>query len=237
MVTIHQPDFMPWLGFFKKIDRADIWIVLDHTTNNPRDAAFWGRRVKILIGGEGKWLSLPLQKPKDKGIIGVRIDEMKYNLTEAKLFRKAFSSVENSYRRAPYYDEIIPLVHAHLSSQEPSMLIRNMSFIETVMGHLEINTKVVKSSEFKCTQSSTGMLVELLKGTGGTTYLCGDGASGYQDDALFEENGIGLRYNNFQHPVYPQYGASEFVPGLSIVDALMNVGFDGVKQLLRSQKH
>lgn len=232
MVTIHQPDFMPWLGFFKKIDKADMWIVLDHTTNNPRDASFWGRRVKILIGGKGNWLSLPLLKPKVKGVIGIPIDEMEYNLAEAKLFRKAISSVENSYRRAPYYNDIIPLVHAHLSSQEPSMLKRNMSFIETVMGHLEINTKIVKSSEFKCTQSSTGMLVELLKSVGGAVYLCGDGASGYQDDALFAENGIRLEYNNFQHPTYTQYGASEFVPGLSIIDALMNIGFDGVKELL-----
>lgn len=232
LVTIHQPDLMPWLGFFKKIHKANIWVILDHTVNNPRDSAFWGRRVKILISGEAKWLSLPLKKPTDKGVVGIPISEMKYNMAEAKLFRKALASVENSYRKAPFFSEVFPLVKEHLNSNEPSMSERNTTFITSVLNKLKIDTKILYSSGLNCVESSTDLLVEIIQATGGTSYLCGDGASGYQDDNLFMVNDIKLEYNNFQHPEYMQYGSTDFVPGLSIIDALMNIGFEGVRKLL-----
>jgi hypothetical protein len=63
--------------------------------------------------------------------------------------------------------------------------------------------------------------------------MCGGGASGYLEDKAFAVVGVELRYQSFAHPIYTQHGEREFIPGLSVVDALMNLGFDGVSQLLR----
>ena len=69
---------------------------------------------------------------------------------------------------------------------------------------------------------------------GGNVYLCGGGAVGYQKDEVFESSGINLLYQNFLHPAYPQFTSNEFVSGLSVVDALMNLGFEGVQRLLQN---
>ena len=71
---------MPWFGFFNKIAKADDWILLDHVENNPRDTAFWPRRVPILVNGQPTWLSIPLFRPKEPGVIGMPIKDMTINI-------------------------------------------------------------------------------------------------------------------------------------------------------------
>lgn len=233
IVTIHQPDMLPWLGLFNKIDKADLWVILDHTTNNPRDAAFWGRRVKILMNGVGKWLSLPLKRPDTAGVIGIPIYEMEFNNAEPKIYQDALRSVELNYKRTPFFKDVFPIVENFMLSSEMNMSIRNQSFMFQIMELLEINTPVCYSSQMNCQEASTALLVEILKIQKGTTYLCGGGAGGYQQDELFHQAGIAVNYNSFKHPVYPQLNSKEFVPGLSIIDALMNAGIAETKKLIR----
>ena len=76
------------------------------------------------------------------------------------------------------------------------------------------------------------MLIEILQKTKGTTYLSGDGAEGYQEDALYKANNIQLQFSNYQHPTYPQFNTESFHKGLSIIDVLMNIGFEETKNLL-----
>lgn len=76
------------------------------------------------------------------------------------------------------------------------------------------------------------MLIDLLLKRNSTTYLCGAGASGYQKDELYNEKGIAVQYNNFNHPVYEQHNSNEFIPGLSIIDCLMNLGFNNTAKIL-----
>lgn len=231
IVTIHQPDFMPWLGFFNKINNADVLVVLDHTENNPRDSAFWGKRVKILINGKENWFSIPLNKPQ-KGVIGIPIKEMTINLNLKKEIEKKILSIKQNYSKHDYFDEIFPLVESYFNNKSDFLLDRNMEFILNVMKGLSINTKIVYSSNLSCHQKSTELLIEIIKKIEGDTYLCGGGASGYQNDDLFKNNDIILEYNNFTSPKYEQMKSSNFVTGLSIIDPLMNIGFNGVKEIL-----
>lgn len=235
IITIHQPDMLPWLGLFNKINKADLWVILDHTTNNPRDAAFWGRRVKILVNGEGKWLSLPLKKPEISGVIGVPIYEMEFNNAEPKIYMDALRTVELNYKKTTFFKEIFPIVECFLLSKEMNMSKRNLSFMFKIMELLEVKTKICYSSTMDCQESSTALLVEILKKKQGTTYLCGGGAAGYQQDELFHQAGFEVSYNSFNHPVYAQLISPEFVPGLSIIDALMNVGIEETKKLIRNE--
>jgi len=74
--------------------------------------------------------------------------------------------------------------------------------------------------------------VAVVKAVGGTAYLCGGGAGGYQEDTKFLEAGLELRYQQFQHPVYAQIKTGTFMPGLSIIDVLMNCGFEQARALV-----
>ena len=77
IVTIHQPDFMPWLGLFNKINNADELIVLDHVINNPKSPELWSRRVKMLIGGKDHWMSVTLKKDEQNTFIPINKMELK----------------------------------------------------------------------------------------------------------------------------------------------------------------
>jgi hypothetical protein len=233
-VTIHQPDFMPWLGFFKKISKVDHWIVLDHTIGNPRDAAFWGRRVKILINGEGKWLSLPLVKPPN-GVIGIPIRDMAFSDLNPKVWVNGLRTIQMAYASAPFFDRYFSVVEDFFKDPELNLMSRNLRFIKAVMSILEITPSISFSSDYGVESASTQLLVDLLGKCGAHTYVCGDGASGYQDDELFDRNGIRLEYNNFCHPEYRQLRTAEFVPGLSIIDALFMVGDEKIAKWMAAE--
>ncbi len=229
IITIHQPDFMPWLGLFNKIKNADEWIVLDHVKNNPKSAEFWCRRVKMLIGGKDHWMSVTLKKNEQETF--VPINQMEIQMDERSL-TKFISSVELNYKRAPFFSETFYLIENYFKNFDNNLCKKNVWFIEEVMERTGIKTKVIYSSEIGSTYSSNEMLIDLLKKRGANEYLCGAGSAGYQNDELYIKEGIQIKYNSFQQPVYSQFNTKEFVKGLSIIDVLMNIGFKGVSGLL-----
>ncbi len=231
--TIHQPDFMPWYGFFSKISKSDYWIVLDHTYNNPKDASFWGRRVQILVNGKPYWLSIPLKKSSSKDSFAQPINQMIINTDNTKLFKKLQQTITMSYSKTPYFTKYYYLVENYFNDSSNNLQTRNMAFIIEVMRILKISTKIVYSSDFNLKTKSTELLIDLLKKTDSRTYLCGNGASGYQEDTLFSEHNISLEYNAVNHPQYKQPFTSNCVQGLSILDLLFNIGEDKIIEHLK----
>jgi hypothetical protein len=109
----------------------------------------------------------------------------------------------------------------------------NLSAILYLARALGINvSKIVMASALKAEGSGTDLLVSITKNAGGTDYLCGGGASGYQEDEKFAAAGLDLIYQEFKHPRYEQVNSQEFVPGLSVIDALMNCGFERTAALI-----
>lgn len=229
LVGIHQPDFLPWIGFFNKYRRSDVFVILDHTENNPRDSNFWGRRVKVIANGQPHWLSVPLTKPSGK--VGQPISEMTLNLNDRKFLKKNLSTLSQSYSKAPYFNDIFPLIESYFNHMSDKLLDRNMSFILEVGNQLNFDSKIVYSSDLDCKMSSNDLLIEIIKKVDGTDYLSGTGAGGYMNDDLFAKNNIGLKFNEFPFVEYNQINTKEFVKGLSLIDALMNLGFQGVSEL------
>ena len=200
IVTIHQPDFLPWLGFFNKISNSDYWIVLDHVSNNPRDSSFWGRRVRILINGKPEWLSIPLNRPTTSGKIGIPINKMIINTNLNKQLKKLPMTLRMAYSKSPFFSDYFSFVESWFIDEDPNLMRRNMIFIKKIMKILDIKTKIIFSSNIVTNSKSTQLLVDLIKNVGGDVYRCGGGADGYQDDDLFIKNGITLKYNNFPTP-------------------------------------
>ena len=229
IVTIHQPDFMPWLGLFNKINKADEFIILDHVTNNPKAAEFWCRRVKMLIGGQEKWMSVSLKK--DEQHLFIPINKMEINMDE-KTIKKFIQSVELNYKKSPYFKDVFYLIENYFSLPTFNLSHKNIWFIKEIMNKLNIKTFVNLSSEMDPHFSSNELLIDLLKKSGATAYLCGAGAGAYQNDMLYTEQNIEVLYNNFSQPIYKQFNSTEFVKGLSIIDMLMNLGFESTSKLL-----
>ncbi len=230
IITIHQPDFMPWYGFFNKISKVDTWVVLDHVHNNPRKA-FWGRRVQILSNGKPLWLSIPLEKPPQEGQLGMPLNIMKINLQEKKNISKSLKTLEQSYSKSINFDKYFFLLTDYFLNEDNNLMTRNMRFITDVMDILSIKSNVIFSSSMGIQTTSTQLLVDILKANQASEYLCGQGADGYQDIELFKHNSIKLSFNQFEHPVYKQLNTEEFFQGLSIIDMLFNCDLDYVKEI------
>ncbi len=228
VVGIHQPNFLPWLGFFDKVARSDIFIILDHV-QYPKSGGCWTNRVKLLfVDGNAKWVTVPLRRSGTgfQDINKVTIDNSK------NWQQKLLKTLQRNYSRTPYYRETISFLEPLILNRADNLSEYNISSILALKKALNISSECIVSSEYNPSGSSNEMLISLIREVCGTEYLCGDGAYGYIREEMFAASGIRLTYQNFIPAVYPQVGVQQFIPGLSIIDALMNVGFEGVKQLI-----
>jgi WbqC-like protein len=229
LVAIHQPNFLPWLGYFDKIRRAQVFIVLDDV-QYQKTGASWSNRVQLLIAGAPTWVTVPVVRAYH----GTRtISETEIN-DRSPWRDKMLRTIELNYRRAPHFSGVYPALVSLIKLETKSLLEYNVHAIRSIVTALGLNPgKMVMSSGLSASHRSTDRLIELVRAVGGDSYLVGGGAQGYQDDHLFNEAGLGLVYQDFQHPTYRQPSTPQFVPGLSIVDALMNCGYEGTAEMLR----
>ena len=102
------------------------------------------------------------------------------------------------------------------------------------MQQFGIETELVPSSELNCKATAAELMIEITQLVGGDKYLNGDGSSSYLDPAEFSDSGVEILQQNFQHPIYSQQGAEEFVAGMSIIDPLMNLGTEATAQLIKN---
>ena len=228
LVAAHQPNYLPWLGYFDKMMRADVFVVLDGV-QFPKTGGTWTNRTAVLLNGQATWLTVPIVRKYTgfRTILEMRIDE-------SRSWRAKHSkSLQSSYGRAPAFEEVWSILSPLMQDPTSNLAEYNLSLIRAVAANLGISmSKIVKGSEIRAQGSATEMLISTVREVGGDAYLSGGGASGYQKDAKFDESGVALREQAFVEPVRDQHGSEHFVAGLSVIDSLMNLGFDGTRDLL-----
>lgn len=216
IVAIHQPNFFPWLGYFDKIAKADAFIFLDEVAypKSGSGAGSWSNRVRINIQGSPAWFGCPIRRePGTQLIRDVRIDD------DQPWRKKLLKTLAMNYRRAPRYEQVIPVLESLILLDSDNLADFNVEVICTLCDVLGLKTQFFRQRDLGGEGAATRLLVDLVKKVDGDAYLCGGGASGYQEDHLFEENGITLIYQGFEPSIY---GAPErFLPGLSVIDFLM----------------
>jgi len=126
---------------------------------------------------------------------------------------------------------VFEILSGLISYPSDNISVFNIYCILKLCSYLEIKCNCISQSKLQTEHSSTELLIEITKKVGADTYLCGGGAGGYQQDDLFQKEGIQLEYQEFEHPIYPQLG-KEFHPGMSIIDVLFNCGIDGTRSLI-----
>lgn len=228
IAAIHQPSFFPWLGFFNKVVRSNVFVILDNV-QFPKTGGYWANRVKFIISGKAEWITVPIKRNYSgtKNINEIEIDNSRiWN-------EKALKSIEVNYKKAPYFNEIYPYAETLVSNPGNDLTKFNLSIINSICSLLGIDTShFILGSSLETSGNSTDLLISIVKKTDCNIYMCGGGASKYQEDEKFQSNGIKLLYQNFKHPVYPQFNTGEFIPGLSILDTLMNCGIAGTKKII-----
>jgi len=220
LVAIHQPNFFPWLGYFDKIRRADVFVFLD-AVDYPRSGSSsmgsWTNRVKLAIQGEARWVTCPLKRmPLGSSILAAEInDNQPWRV-------KLLKTLDANYRKAPDYDEVLSELEPLINSPQTNLAGFNIAAIKAIAARLGISTPMVRQSELPYEGRATELLISLVRAAGGDAYLAGGGAGGYQQDELFAAHGVRLEYQGFVPEIYgPE---KRFISGLSIIDYLM---YDG----------
>jgi hypothetical protein len=232
VVAIHQPNFFPWLGYFDKLARSDVFVLLDNV-QFPKTGGSWLNRVRLAVNGQPQWVSMPVLRAHHgvRNIADVEIN----NTTPWRL--KLLKTLQMNYRRSPHFDEVFPLVAKLVENQTDHLAEYNQSAITTLATALGLtDTELVLGSTLAVEGKSTDLLIAIVQAVGGTAYLCGDGAAGYQMDEKFAAAGLELIYQDFEHPFYPQTTSQEFIPGLSVIDALMNCSFSRTSALVGAMR-
>ena len=227
IVVIHQPDFVPYLGFFHRFLHADFYIALDHVQFVYGSRA-WTHRDKIKTAQGAKWLTLSVQKaPRDTAINQVELSiDTDWRQDNLRL-------LEQNYRKAPCYHELMPEIERLYA--QPHHLLRdfNMASIEMLMDMLDVRIPWVWSSSLDPVGAKNELLVDLLQKVSATHYLSGVGARDYFQSEPFANACIEVIWQEFTHPEYTQQ-FGEFVPYLSALDVLFNHGITASREILRA---
>jgi hypothetical protein len=218
IVGIHQPNYLPYLGFIDKLIKSDVFVIYDDAQFNKGD--FQHRnRIRIFHGWE--WLTVPVEKkhiPINQIKIKNDVKISNMNWQEAH-----FKEIYDNYRKAPNYAKYEKDI-CQIYGQQYDMLIDiNIRLIEFLMNSFDIETKIIFSSEFGLNSRLTEKLVDLVGAVGGDVYLSGPMGKEYLEHQLFEKKNIQVIFQEFKHPVYQQQ-YNGFEPNMSAIDLIFNKG-------------
>lgn len=222
-LVVLQPSYLPWLGFFDQMIRSDVFVYYDDV---QFDKHGWRNRNRIKSPNGPHWLTVPvLHKGKfGQSNLEVEIDNRQ------DWARKHIATIRQFYAKSPYLKLYLPELEDVLLSRWNNLVELDLAVVDLMCIWLKIKRKIVRSSELGVTGTQSKRLLRFCQHFGATNYLSGDSAINYLDVDLFASSGIRIEWQKFSHPVYPQLHG-EFVPYLSALDMILNMGEKGCEIL------
>lgn len=227
MIAVLQPSYLPWLGYFDQIDRADQFVFYDDV---QYDKNGWRNRNRIRTDSGSQWLTVPCRL---KGRFGARINDVEIT-PDDPWRRKHLKSIEQWYRGAPFYESYRPFIEELYGRDWPKLSELAIYGIKEIARRLDIQTSFHLASALGVSGDRVQRLLNLCAHFGATEYLTGDAAADYLDEEAFAQQQVRIVYQKYEHPVYPQQ-FEPFVPHLSIIDLMFNAGPESLS-VLRSRR-
>ena len=219
-VSIHQPDYISYLGYFYKISKSDVFVFLDDAQFSNDNMHHWNR-IKT-PQGELR-LKIPVEQHLGDAINQVRTkDELKWK-------EKHLKTIEMNYAKAKYFKEIFPCFKELLMENYASLADMNIAINTWISQQFGFKTRMVKSSDMNITSVREERVIDICKALDGKTYISGHGAKAYQVEEDFTERGVQLVYTDYQPIEYEQlWDKCGFLPYMSVLDYIFNRGFDWI---------
>jgi hypothetical protein len=214
IISIHQPGYLPWAGFFKKIQSSDIFVFLIDAQYKKND---WQNRNKIRTSEGTIWLTVPI-----KSNFGTMLMDTKIDYT-SDWIRKHKKSIENHYSKAKFFKKYWDDFESIYDSKFENLLDLNMKFIEKIMDILEINTKTMFSTELETHSTGSDRILEICENLNADTYISGKFGKEYLNLKDFEESSIKVKLQSFKISQYTQC-YSPFTDTVSAIDLIFNEG-------------
>lgn len=217
VAAIHQPNYLPWLGYFYKIINCDVFVFLDSVQYTKNSFI---NRNKIKTPQGAIWLTVDVLA---KGKYGQSIRETKIN-NSVLWQEKHWKSLCQNYARALHIDTYRGYLEGIYLQPWEYLADLNEMLVRACCKALGIShVEFIRASDLNVSGEGTELLINICKRAGADTYLSGFGGADYMDEDSFRKSDIKLKYYDFKHPAYRQLWG-EFIPNLSIIDLLFNEG-------------
>ncbi len=215
ILAAHQPQYLPWLGYFAKLAQVDIFVLLDTVQFKKNE---WQNRNRIRGAGGSQWLTVPVRHRFPQRIHEVEIAGDRWA-------RKHRATLEQSYARFPFLKQEADLLEALYAPRWGSLVDLNVACVRLLAARFGITTPIRLSSEIDELEDTQAdeRLIGLCRRLGAEVYLAGAGGQDYMDLERWRAAGIRVHFQHFTHPRYPQ-GREPFVSALSAIDMLLTCG-------------
>lgn len=220
IVSVHQPQYIPWLGYFDKIAKSDSFVFLDNVQYKHRE---FQNRNKIRTKEGELWLSVPVVT-KGKG--RQKINEVTID-SELPWGHQHLKSLKTWYGKASFFNAYIGFFEATYSAKWEKLEDLNVQIVKYLFAQLSITKKIYFESALDIKTTKTDRIIEICQKLEADTYISGAGGKEYLEEEKFPAAGIRLVYQDFKHPQYHQQfmkDSDDFLPYMSIVDLLFNEG-------------
>ena len=224
-VAIMQPYFFPYIGYFQLINSTDIFVVYDDVNYINKG---WINRNNILVNGKATLITLALKNASQNKLINeTEISD------DTKNIEKLLKSIELSYKKAPFFEIIFPMIIDIITAKSTTIADSNLNCIKTICNYLDISTKIIPTSTIynNTHLKAQHRILDICQQEKATQYINPIGGIEIYTKELFENMGIKLNFIKTNLIEYKQF-KNEFIPGLSIIDVLMFNSKDKIKEII-----
>lgn len=227
-VSIHQPHYFPWVGYFDKMAKADAFVILDEVQLEKGSQMVRNRVLDT--NGEVKYITI---SGETKEFMNREYRTLLTKDTDVWTVRQ-MNALTNYYRKATYKNEMVPILEEFFGNHYPTICEWTCASIRLVRNLLEIKTPLIYQSDvdYDRENKKSDLVYAICNAIGADNYFSGRGGSmTYLDREKFAENHVNIVFQDFVHPIYPQCNTQEFVPGVSILDMLFNCGIEDSRKI------
>ncbi len=222
---IMQPYFFPYIGYWQLMNAVDKYVIYDDV-NYIKGG--WINRNRILVNRQPKYFNVPMIGASPYKLI----NEIEVN-NDPRIIAKNLRVIENSYKKAPYYQEAYFVIDKILNCTEKNLASYLINSLQIICSYLDIKTEVVVSSSLKkdCSLKGQDKVISICKLLGATEYYNAIGGRELYFFSTFEKEKIKLKFLETNKIVYEQFN-NNFYPNLSIIDVMMFNDKETVKKML-----
>lgn len=223
IISIHQPNYIPWLGYFEKILSSDVFVFLDDVQYEKNYVI---NRNKIRTSEGSAWMTIPVKAKHNSLVNNVKIDNSQSWALKHK------KSIMINYSKSDFVKNYVDFFDALYEKKFDFLIDINIEIIRYVMKELDIKTKTIFSSELDIQGKGSDRILNICKSLDADLYISGQFGKNYLNMEDFKNNNIAIVFQNFIHPIYKQC-YSPFMPNMSIIDLLFNEGANSKNILIK----
>ena len=227
-VSIMQPAYLPWLGFFDRIAKSDTVVILDHISIDKNTKTQFSNRNRVRTNSGPTWLTIPISTkgPKQETPIhDIRVSDT------INWQRKHIATLHSSYAKTIYFKEHSPELFGILETKHPRLVDYVNPITTCLLDTLDIHRDIVFSHSLGLQSRKSALVLEICQKCNATRYISGPFGRDYLDLSQFAAAGIEVVFHDYPHPSYSQRGDG-FLSHLSVVDLLFNCGPEARRILL-----